>query len=73
MVPIVVFVPNKIMCCMVRPMTGSDTFPCDNKFAHLTLMLGDWMAKESNTVINAIFDSSNGTAELDEINKDQNS
>jgi len=41
---------------MVRPQTGSDLFPCDNNFAHLTLLLGDWAAKESNTVLNALFD-----------------
>ena len=45
-----VFVPNKIICCICFPKTE-----IKNKIPHVTIMTNGWKAKESNTVCEALF------------------
>lgn len=59
---------------MIKPQTGSDLFPCDNNFAHLTLLLGSYVAKDSNNVLNQLFDKGNiATDDLTNIFESNNS
>ena len=45
-----IFVPNKIICCICFPKTA-----IKNKIPHVTIMTNGWKAKESNTVSEALF------------------
>jgi hypothetical protein len=45
-----IFVPNKIITCICFPASE-----VKNKIPHLTVMINEWKAKESNTVCEALF------------------